>query len=77
MQPSEFSGRLKKIAFNREKARELALTIHFDFTGRADLAVRADTQAWLKIASRESSSLWPVLSGKLKIRGNPLRLMQF
>ncbi|MDA0691561.1 MAG: SCP2 sterol-binding domain-containing protein [Nitrospinae bacterium] len=89
-----------KIAFNREKARDLTLTIHFAFTGneerkitvnivngklgmleghtgQADLGVRADTQAWLKIAGRESSPLWPVVSGKLKIRGNPLLLMKF
>lgn len=46
-------------------------------TGQADLGVRADTQAWLKIAGRESSPLWPVVSGKLKIRGNPLLLMKF
>jgi putative sterol carrier protein/ferredoxin len=89
-----------KIAFNREKARGLTLTIHFDFigkekrsitvsianekislqeghTGQADLVVRADTQAWLKIAGRESTPLWPVLTGKLKISGNPLLLMKF
>ncbi|GJL78931.1 MAG: hypothetical protein NPINA01_19200 [Nitrospinaceae bacterium] len=89
-----------KIAFNREKARDLTLAIHFTFTGEeertitvtvaggkiavqeghegnAGLKVLADTKTWLKIAGRQSSPLWPVLSGKLKIRGNPMRLMQF
>jgi Fe-S-cluster-containing hydrogenase component 2 len=89
-----------KIAFNREKAGDLTLTIHFSFTGKetreitvsienqklsvqeghtgqADLGVRADTLAWLKIAGRESTPLWPVLSRKLKIRGNPLLLKKF
>ncbi len=89
-----------KIAFNREKAKGLNMTIHFEFTGKenraitvsignekisvqeghttqADLKVRADTQAWLKIAGRESTPLWPVVSGKLKIRGNPMLLMKF
>ncbi len=43
----------------------------------ADLKVQADSKTWLKIASKEISSLWPVLTGKLKISGNPMQLVKF
>jgi putative sterol carrier protein/Fe-S-cluster-containing hydrogenase component 2 len=43
----------------------------------ADLKVEADTGTWLKIAGSEISSFWPVLTRKLKIKGNPLLLMKF
>ncbi len=100
--PTSLAGFINgiKVAFNREKARDLSLRIHFEFTGseqrsitvnitdaklaveeghveKADLKVRADSNAWLKIARKETSPLWPVLTGKLKIRGNPMLLMKF
>lgn len=43
----------------------------------ADLKVVADSKTWLKIAGKEISSLWPVLTGKLKVSGNPMQLMKF
>jgi putative sterol carrier protein/Fe-S-cluster-containing hydrogenase component 2 len=45
--------------------------------GEADLKVRADSETWLNIASKEVSPFWPVLTGKLKISGNPWLLMKF
>lgn len=100
--PTSLTGFINgiKVAFNREQAQDLALKIHFNFTGieersitvviadakikveegqvgEADLKVRADSQTWLKIAGKETSPLWPVLSGKLKISGNPMLLMKF
>ncbi len=45
--------------------------------GEAHLRVRADSKTWLKIASNEISPFWPVVTRKLKIRGNPMLLMKF
>ena len=43
----------------------------------ADLRVAADSEAWLKIVNKESFPLWSLLTGRLKIRGNPLLLLKF
>ncbi len=53
------------------------LEVHEGYVGNADLKVRADSEAWLKIARKEVSPLWPVLTGKIKITGNPMLLMKF
>lgn len=45
--------------------------------GDAALRVWADSQTWLRIARKEISPLWPVVTGKLKISGNPRLLMKF
>jgi len=45
--------------------------------GEADLRVRADSKTWLKIAGREISPFWPVLTRKLKINGDPRLLFKF
>ncbi|VAX30738.1 Iron-sulfur cluster-binding protein [hydrothermal vent metagenome] len=56
---------------------ERKISVEEGHQGIADLKVEADTGTWLKIAGREISSFWPVLTRKLKISGNPMRLMQF
>lgn len=53
------------------------ITVEEGHEGIAGLKVVADSKTWLKIASKEISSLWPVLTGKLKISGNPMQLMKF
>ncbi len=53
------------------------LEIQEGHVGDADLRVRADSQSWLKIARKEASPFWPVITGKLKISGNPMLLMKF
>ena len=53
------------------------ITVEEGHVGIADLKVLADTNTWLKIASKEISSLWPAFTGKLKISGNPIQLMKF
>jgi putative sterol carrier protein len=56
---------------------ERKILVEEGHAGIADLKVQADSKTWLKIAGREISSLWPVLTGKLKISGNPMLLMKF
>ena len=53
------------------------LDVQEGHVGNAGLKVRADSQTWLKIARKETSPFWPVLTGKLKINGNPMLLMKF
>jgi ferredoxin len=43
----------------------------------ADLRVKADSETWLGIVNKEVSSFWSLLTGKLKVKGNPLLLMKF
>jgi Fe-S-cluster-containing hydrogenase component 2/putative sterol carrier protein len=56
---------------------ERKISVEEGHAGIADLKVAADTQTWLKIAGREISSFWPVLTRKLKVSGNPMLLMKF
>ncbi|MCH8208873.1 MAG: SCP2 sterol-binding domain-containing protein [Nitrospinae bacterium] len=43
----------------------------------ADLRVVADSETWLRIVNKEILPLWPILTGRLKVRGNPLNLLRF
>jgi Fe-S-cluster-containing hydrogenase component 2 len=43
----------------------------------ADLRVVADSEAWLRIVNKEVLPFWYLLTGKLKVRGNPLLLLKF
>ena len=45
--------------------------------GQAGLSVSADAETWIRIVNKETSIFWPIVTGRLKVRGNPLRLRQF
>jgi ferredoxin/putative sterol carrier protein len=87
-----------RLKFQRRKAKELAVTVHFTFTGSeerkatmtirngvldvaqghvgvADVAVRADSDTWLRVLARERGMLWAVLRGKVRVKGK-VRLLQ-
>jgi hypothetical protein len=43
----------------------------------ADLKITVDAETWLKIVNEEITPVFPVLTGKLKLKGNPLVLLKF
>ena len=43
----------------------------------ANLRVVADSEAWLRIVNKEALPFWYLLTGKLKVRGNPILLLKF
>ena len=45
--------------------------------GNADLRIRADSGAWVKILNEEVSPLRALVTGKLKLKGNPSHLAKF
>lgn len=56
------------------KISQRRISVHDGNVGRADLHVRADSRTWMKILSGESSPLWAVLTGRLKLEG-PKKLL--
>jgi ferredoxin len=42
-----------------------------------DLRVTADSETWVKMLNEEVSQFRAILSGKLKVKGNPLRMRDF
>lgn len=46
-------------------------------TQNADLKITVDAETWLKIVNEEITPILPVLTGKLKLKGNPLALLRF
>ena len=88
------------LLFNPKKAGGLALTLHFEFTGRepekatveisnsavkvssglrgnASLVVRGDSETWVRILNEEVSPFRALITGKLKLKGNPSHLAKF
>lgn len=89
------------LLFNPRKAGGLALTIHFEFTGReteqatveiansavrvsagrlvghANLRVLADSETWVGILNEEVSPVKALITGKMKLKGNPSHLGKF
>ena len=45
--------------------------------GKSNLLVRADSETWLKMLGEEVSPLRAMISGKLKVKGNPLNMKKF
>jgi Fe-S-cluster-containing hydrogenase component 2 len=43
----------------------------------ASLRVVADSEAWLRIVNKEALPFWYLLTGKLKVWGNPILLLKF
>jgi epoxyqueuosine reductase QueG len=44
---------------------------------KADLNVRVDSEAWIKIVNEEMSPLRALITGKMKVKGNPANLRKF
>jgi NAD-dependent dihydropyrimidine dehydrogenase PreA subunit len=45
--------------------------------GKADLRVRADSEIWIKMLNEETSLSRALITGRIKLKGNPLYLKQF
>jgi len=54
-----------------------ALTAQQGFTGKADLHVRADSETWIKMLNEEVSLIKALITGGLKLKGNPSHLKKF
>ncbi|UCE79740.1 MAG: SCP2 sterol-binding domain-containing protein [Nitrospiraceae bacterium] len=46
-------------------------------TGKADLQVHADSETWIEMLNEETSLLRALVTGRIKLKGNPLYLKQF
>ena len=52
-------------------------TLQDDLVGRPDLLVQADGATWIAFLRRERSPLLALLTGRIRLRGNPLLLLRF
>lgn len=71
----EFSGR-------EQKSATIAITdgklkVHDGTSGNADLKIRVDAETWIRIVKEEVSPLKALISGKLRVKGNPVHLRRF
>jgi epoxyqueuosine reductase QueG len=57
--------------------RDQQIVVEPGLTGRADLAVRADSEAWLGFVGKERHLAWELLRGRIRLRGSPRLLLQF
>lgn len=66
-------------------AGQMGVTLRFDeggvtiatgSSGRPEASVRGSMTALLGMVTGQSGLVWPVLSGKVKIRGNPFLLLR-
>lgn len=71
----EFSG--KEAAAATVVISDGRLEVHEGRVGRADLFIRADSETWIRIVNQEVSVLWPLLTRRLRVRGNPKHLLDF
>ena len=45
--------------------------------GKPNLKVQADARTWVKLVNEEISTFKAIVSGKLKVKGNPLLMNKF
>jgi Fe-S-cluster-containing hydrogenase component 2 len=57
--------------------RHQTLEVLEDHTGKADLAVTADSQTWLGFLAKERHLVWAVLRRKIRLKGSPRLLLAF
>lgn len=57
--------------------RDQRIVVEAGLTGKADLAVRADSQAWLGFVSKDRRLAWEMLRGRIRLKGSPRLLQQF
>jgi epoxyqueuosine reductase QueG len=71
----EFSGREHKSA--TIAIANGRLNVNEGISGSADLRIRADSETWVQIVNEEVSPLKALVSGKLRLKGNPAHLKKF
>jgi epoxyqueuosine reductase QueG len=57
--------------------RDKKLQIRDGFHGKPDIRITVDSKTWLKIVAKEKNVAAALLTGKLRIKGNPKLLMSF
>ncbi len=70
-----FTGPVKKIA--TIKIIEGKLSVHEGHIGQPDLEVKTESNFWLRFINKEISLARMILTGKLKLKGNPKLLADF
>jgi len=45
--------------------------------GKADLVVRADSEAWLGFLRHERKLAWEIVRGRIRLQGSPAKLKEF
>jgi ferredoxin len=70
-----FTGReqLKATVVIRDKSVQVA----DGHVGHADLRLRADSETWLRFLRKESSLIWALVTGNIRIHGSPKLLLAF
>ncbi|GMT49873.1 MAG: hypothetical protein IEMM0008_1412 [bacterium] len=53
------------------------LEVHDGLIGKANLRAKADSETWVAFLNGEKSLFRALITGKLRIRGNPVHLMRF
>ncbi len=53
------------------------LEIEPGLVGKADLVARVDGELWLEIVAKKRNAAWAVVTGKMKLQGNPKLLKKF
>lgn len=57
--------------------RKQTVTVAPGHVDTADLRLTADSATWLKFLAKESGLVWPLLRGKIRIKGDPRLLLAF
>lgn len=57
--------------------RDQRISVSPGLEGKADLVVRADSEAWLGFLRHERKLPWELLRGRIRLRGSPARLKEF
>lgn len=57
--------------------RERKLTVSDGLTGQPDVSVTADADTWLRFVRGEQGMLWPLLTGRIRVRGSLAKLRAF
>jgi alkyl sulfatase BDS1-like metallo-beta-lactamase superfamily hydrolase len=71
----EFTGKEQKtatISISEEK-----LHVHEGHNGASDLYIKADSETWVGILNEEISLVKALITGRLKLKGNPAFLKKF
>jgi putative sterol carrier protein len=57
--------------------RDQQIVVEAGPNGKADLAVRADSEAWLGFVSKDRHLAWELLRGRIRLKGSPRLLRDF
>jgi epoxyqueuosine reductase QueG len=71
----EFTGKENRSA--TIAISEGRLNVMEGHSGKADLRIRSDSETWGRIVNEEISPVMPLITGKLRLKGNPSHLKKF